>query len=350
MDLTLLGLTPEVEQAFARAVSTREDRARGRDGALALGRVTKIERGFAAVVGATREASLHVPKALSRDPDHAPATGDWVIVSFDKGVVLEVLPRRSKFVRGAAGQRREPQVVATNVDRLFVVMGLDKDFNLRRMERYIVLAEESQAAAVVFLTKAGLVSDASEKEQVARDAAHGVPVHAIDVIAGLGVDAPWQYLARGETAAVIGSSGAGKSTLANFLLGADVQKTGEVRGHDDRGKHTTTRREMFVLPRGGSIIDTPGLRELSMWADADSFLNAFEDVKAVALTCRFSNCTHGAEPGCAVRAAVSEGSLAEERLAAFQRFEEELRAEGRGVSAGRERHSSRKKQGGSGRR
>ncbi len=340
MDLTLLGLTPAVRAAFARASQEWERKGHGRETELELGRVTKIERGFAAVAGSKSEGLLHVPKTLSKDPESAPATGDWVLVSFEKNVVLEVLPRRSKFVRRAAGSKREPQVVATNVDRLFIVMGLDKDFNLRRLDRYIVLAEESQASAVVFLTKAGLVSDAAEKQQAARDAAHGVPVHAIDVVSGIDTATPWQYFAQGETVAVIGSSGAGKSTLANFLLGADVQRTNEVRGHDDRGKHTTTRREMFVLAGGGTIIDTPGLRELSMWADADSFLNAFDDVKELALACRFSNCSHATESGCAVAAAISSGQLSPERLASYRQLEDELRADGR-TSSGRERHSSR---------
>ena len=340
MDLTRLGLTPDVEAAFARAAKEWATKGHGRETELALGRVTKIERGFAAVAGAKSEGLLHVPKALSKDPESTPATGDWVLVSLAKNVVLEVLPRRSKFVRGAAGSKREPQVVATNVDRLFIIMGLDKDFNLRRLERYIVLAEESQAAAVVFLTKAGLVTDAAEKETAAREAAHGVPVHVIDVVSGIETQTPWQYFERGETVAVIGSSGAGKSTLANFLLGADVQRTNEVRGHDDRGKHTTTRREMFVLARGGTIIDTPGLRELSMWADAESFLNAFDDVKELALACRFSNCSHVTESGCAVAAAIASGALAPERLASYRQLEHELRGDGR-PSSGRERHSSR---------
>lgn len=340
MDLNRLGLTPDVEAAFARASKEWESKGHARETELELGRVTKIERGFAAVVGAEREGLLHVPKAISKDPESAPATGDWVVVSFSKNVVLEVLPRKSKFVRGAAGQKREPQVVATNVDRLFIVMGLDKDFNLRRLERYIVLAEESQARAVVFLTKAGLVSDADEKMRSAAEAAPGVPVHAIDVVSGVDPESPWQYFASGETVAVIGSSGAGKSTLANFLLGSQVQRTNQVRGHDDRGKHTTTRREMFVLPSGGTIIDTPGLRELSMWADADSFLNAFDDVKELALACRFSNCSHTAEPGCAVSSAIASGALAAERLASYRQLEDELRGDGK-PSSGRERHSSR---------
>ena len=170
--------------------------------------------------------------------------------------------------------------------------------------------------------------------------AQAVPVHAIDVLAGLGIDAPWRYLSLGSTAALVGSSGAGKSTLANHLLGADVQLTGLVRAHDDRGKHTTSRRELFVLPRGGIVIDTPGLRELSMWADSDSFANAFEDVTALALACRFSNCAHNEEPGCRVRAAITEGLLQAERLASFRQLEGELRTSGR-TSTRPDRHSSR---------
>lgn len=334
MDLKVLGLTSAFEQAFAAA------RAEFPTYECAIGRVTKIERGFAAVVGAEAEGLLHVPKALSKHPESTPATGDWVLVSFAREVVLSVLPRRSKFVRRAAGQRREPQVVAANVDHLFVVMGLDKDFSLRRMERYLVLAAESQASPVVFLTKAGVAEEVEAKLAAAQSMAQAIPVHAIDVLAGLGIEAPWNYLSVGSTAALVGSSGAGKSTLANHLLGADVQLTGLVRAHDDRGKHTTSRRELFVLPRGGIVIDTPGLRELSMWADSDSFANAFEDVTALALACRFSNCAHNEEPGCRVRAAITEGLLQAERLASFRQLEGELRTSGR-TSTRPDRHSSR---------
>jgi ribosome biogenesis GTPase len=221
-------------------------------------------------------------------------------------------------------------------------MGLDKDFSLRRMERYLVLAAESQASPVVFLTKAGVAEDVEAKLKSAQSMAQAVPVHAIDVLADLGIDAPWRYLSVGSTAALVGSSGAGKSTLANHLLGADVQLTGLVRAHDDRGKHTTSRRELFVLGRGGIVIDTPGLRELSMWADADSFANAFDDVTSLALGCRFSNCAHNEEPGCRVREAIAAGQLQEERLASFRQLEGELRAGGR-TSTRPDRHSSRTK-------
>jgi ribosome biogenesis GTPase len=324
--LAQLGLTRSIEAAFEAA------RVGHRGDEVELGRITKIERGFAAVVGAARDGLLHVPKALSKDPVTAPATGDWVLVSFARNVVLEVLPRSSCFVRRAAGNRREPQVVAANVDTLFVLMGLDKDFSLRRMERYLVLAEESRAAAVVFLTKAGVADDVAEKLAQAKAAAHGVPVHAIDVVVGVDVDAPRAYLAPGRTIALTGSSGAGKSTLANFLLGAEVQSTGAVREHDHRGKHTTSRREIFVLPDGGAIIDTPGLRELAMWADADRFEHAFDDVAELALQCRFTNCAHLEEPGCAVRRALTDGTLSADRLASFRKLEEELRSAGRASS------------------
>jgi ribosome biogenesis GTPase / thiamine phosphate phosphatase len=324
--LAELGLNRSIEAAF--------EAAREGYGAepVDLGRITKIERGFAAVVGVSRDGLLHVPKALSKDPVTAPATGDWVLVSFARNVVMEVLPRSSCFVRRAAGNRREPQVVAANVDTLFVLMGLDKDFSLRRMERYLVLAEESRAAAVVFLTKAGVVEDAAGKITEAEASAHGVAVHAIDVVVGVNVEAPRRYLAPGRTVALTGSSGAGKSTLANFLLGAEVQSTGAVREHDHRGKHTTSRREIFVLPEGGAIIDTPGLRELAMWADADTFEHAFDDVVGLALGCRFTTCGHHEEPGCAIRAALADGTLSRERLASYRKLEEELRSGGRASS------------------
>ncbi|NUP12146.1 MAG: ribosome small subunit-dependent GTPase A [Polyangiaceae bacterium] len=318
--LETLGLTAEMAAAF--------DSLAGPD--LALGRVTRVERGFANVVTERMEGAFHVPKGLLRESDkrraldQTPVTGDWVVVSTSRQAIERVLPRTTQFVRRAAGKRDEAQVVAANVDVVFLLMGLDGDFNVRRLERYLTLSSESGAKAVVLLTKAGLCSDVPSRVAEVEAVAPGVVIHPIDVVSGIDVDAPLQHVGPGVTAALIGSSGVGKSTLANFLMGTEVAKTREVRAHDERGKHTTSRRELYLLGGGGIVIDTPGMRELALWGETKSLDAAFPDVVEIALGCRFSDCAHGTEPGCAVRAAVRDGALEATRLASYQALAAEL--------------------------
>jgi ribosome biogenesis GTPase len=290
----------------------------------ACARVIRAERGQVATLGEMGERVSVVPGSLKAG-EGAPTTGDWVVLS-DRGAVLRVLPRRTRFVRRAAGLRTEAQVVASNVDVAFVLTGLDGDFNPRRIERYLTLVAESGARPVVLLTKAAACADREARLTQARDVAPGADVHAIDVVDGIEADAPRAYLAAGVTAAVLGSSGVGKSTLVNHLMGQNVAKTKEVREHDDRGKHTTSRRELHLLPGGGAIIDTPGMRELSIWGDASSLRAAFPDVVDLEAACRFRDCRHAREPGCAVRAAVERGLLAEQRLESYQGLLAEIEA------------------------
>ncbi|MFO0548198.1 MAG: ribosome small subunit-dependent GTPase A [Polyangiaceae bacterium] len=330
MLLDSFGLRPSIADAFGVL----------RGEGLVLGRVVRVERGFAAVQTEDGELTVHVPKSMLRPkgdgpPSSAdrrsgprstppsasltstPVTGDWVAVDARRGAIAEVLPRGACFVRRAAGKRGEPQIVAANVDRVFVLMGLDGDFNLRRLERYLALTKDAGADAVILLTKAGLSSDFEAGLATVRELAAGAPVEAIDVVSGINSDAPLRYLGPGVTAALIGSSGVGKSTLANYLLGADALKTAAVREHDDRGKHTTTRRELFARP-WGVIIDTPGMRELSLHAEPESVEAAFPDIAELGASCRFSDCAHEREPDCAVRKAVEDGTLAPSRLASFK--------------------------------
>ncbi len=319
--LEALGLTEAIASAFeARASGPPSTRGR----TLELGRVSCVERGFATVLTADGEALLHVPKSLVRVASAAPVTGDWVAIDRERGAVELVLPRTTQFVRRAAGKRDEAQVVAANADVLLVLMGLDGDFNLRRLERYLTLASESGAEAVVLLTKASLSTDVDACLQAVREVAPGIRVHAIDVVSGLNADVPRSYLKPGVTLALLGSSGVGKSTLANFLMGEAVLRTREVRAHDDRGKHTTTRRELFVLEGGGIVIDTPGMRELALWGDSASLDGSFPDIAEMALGCRFSDCRHGSEPGCAVLAAVASGAVPASRLASYRALAAEL--------------------------
>lgn len=258
-----------------------------------------------------------------------PVTGDWVALrprsSEGRATIHAVLSRRSVFSRKAAGAVTEEQVVAANADSVFLVCGLDRDFNLRRIERALVLAAESDAEPVVVLNKADLCADPGARMADVRGVAPAVAVHAVSAVTGEGLAGLARYLAAGRTAALVGSSGVGKSTLVNRLLGTDAQATGEVRAHDGRGRHITTRRELIPLAGGGWIVDTPGLRELQLWADEEALPAAFADVDALAAQCRFRDCRHESEPGCAVRDALADGRLPAGRYASFLKLRKELR-------------------------
>jgi ribosome biogenesis GTPase len=266
------------------------------------------------------------------------AVGDWVAVrrlpQDRTGFIELVLPRRSKFSRKAAGEVTAEQVVAANIDTVFLVMGLDGDFNLRRLERYLLTSFESGARPVVLLSKADLADNVSERVKDVQAVAPGVPVHptiavrrafADGAVAEPDVQVVEQYLGVGRTGTLLGSSGAGKSTLINALLGEPVLKTRAVRSHDSRGRHTTRHRQLIVLPSRGVLIDTPGMRELQLWDVSDAARDTFEDIDDLAAGCRFTDCRHQDEPRCAVKAAVSEGKLSAERLASFIKLQDELR-------------------------
>jgi ribosome biogenesis GTPase len=288
-------------------------------------RVLREERGRLLVVTedgerAAEPAGRLVHRATSRLD--LPAVGDWVALRPAAGsgpaVVEAVVPRHNRIVRKAAGEATRPQVLAANVDALLVTMGLDGDFNLRRLERYVALARESEALAVVVLTKADVCADLSARVAQAEAAAPGAPVVAVSAATRAGLVALTPHLPPGRTAALVGMSGVGKSTLVNRLLGAEAQAVRDVRLSDGRGRHTTTRRDLLLLPSGALLVDTPGMRELSLW-DGGS-VAAFEDVASLAGECRFRDCAHRAEPGCAVRAAVLEGRLDAERLVSFEKL------------------------------
>ncbi len=260
-----------------------------------------------------------------------PAVGDWIALqpagpNEEMGRIVDVLPRRGRFVRRAAGTVAEAQVVAANVDVVFLVSGLDHDFNVRRIERYLLAAMEGGAAPVVVLNKADLADDIEQVRETLAPVAGHVPVEVVSARSGQDVDALRQHIGPGKTAAFLGSSGVGKSTLINSLLGRDVQRTAEVRESDSRGRHTTTNRELIVLPGGGLLIDTPGMRELQLWDVSTGLDDAFEDVTAFGADCRFRDCTHDTEPDCAVKAAVAAGRLAAGRLANYQRLRREVLA------------------------
>jgi ribosome biogenesis GTPase len=255
-----------------------------------------------------------------------PAVGDWVVLRLDDGgrcQIRAVLPRTGRFARKAAGETTEEQVVAANVDTVFLVSGLDGDFNPRRIERYLLLAAESGATPVVILNKADVADDVEEAVALVRELAPGVPVLAISAADGRGFEALDPYLQPGKTVALLGSSGAGKSSIVNRLVGSAVLPTRSVRESDSRGRHASVHRQMIALPGGALVIDTPGMRELQLWGVDSGSLETFDDIAALAAGCRFRDCRHRREPGCAVKAAVEAGGLDPARYEHFIKLDDE---------------------------
>ena len=257
-----------------------------------------------------------------------PAVGDWVVIRRRRdeplAAIAAVLPRRSWFSRKMAGTVTDEQVVAANVDVVFIVMALDADFSLRRLERYLLLARESGASPVVLLTKPDLAADLEAQVGAASGVAGELPVHVLSPKRNEGLERVVAYLTPGRTGALLGSSGVGKSTIINRLVGQDVQKTQEVRAADAKGRHTTIHRELVVLPSGGLIIDTPGMRELQLWDVGDAVRETFDDIEALAVGCHFTDCRHRGEPRCAVKDSVAAGALELARLESYLRLQDEL--------------------------
>lgn len=257
-----------------------------------------------------------------------PSVGDWVAISLgdgkQKATIHAIFPRKSKFSRKIAGSKTEQQIIATNIDTAFLVAGLDGDFNLRRLERYLLQVWESGANPVIVLNKADLCDDVQGRRQEVEAIALGVPIVVLSAAKNEGIDSLKPYLKPGQTVALLGSSGVGKSTLTNQLVGKRVQAVGEVRQGDDRGRHTTTHRELILLPSGGLLIDTPGMRELQIWAGDDSLQDTFADINAIASQCRFRDCQHDNEPGCAVQQALKDDTLDYQRFLSYQKLQKEL--------------------------
>jgi ribosome biogenesis GTPase / thiamine phosphate phosphatase len=291
---------------------------------LAPARVAVEHRGAYDVYAEAGELRAEVAPRLrgaARRRADFPAVGDWVALG--GGLIHAVCPRRTKFSRKVAWTEVDEQIVAANVDVVFLVTAFGHDFNPRRLERYLVMAWESGADPVIVLTKSDLADDVAGPVFEAEAVAFGVPIHVASAVTGEGLEAVRAHLGRGRTAALLGSSGVGKSTLVNRLAGTELLTTAEIR-RDGRGRHTTTHRELVLLPGGGLVLDTPGMRELQLWESADGLGEAFTDVEALAARCRFSDCAHGREPGCAVRDAIRRGELPAERYASYEKLKREL--------------------------
>ncbi len=293
-------------------------------------RVAREDRGRYRVLSEAGERGAELAGRMrheARTRLDLPAVGDWVAVrdGGDSDVVVALLPRRTAFVRKVAGDTTEQQIVAANVDTVFVVMGLDENFNLRRLERYLTASWESGATPVVVLNKRDLVEDPEAAIAETEAVAAGAAVVAVSALGEGTLEALAAWLRPGRTVALLGSSGVGKSTLVNALLGAERLETGAVRAADARGRHTTTRRELVPIEGGAVLIDTPGMRELQLWGDESGTASTFPEIMALAAACRFTDCRHDHEPGCAVRAALADGSLDEARFESWQKLQKELR-------------------------
>lgn len=296
-------------------------------------RVTSHRGAHVLVAGAAAhraEPSGRLRQALA--PGERPTVGDWVAIApgarpDDLAIIHHVLPRRTALIRRAAGTRGEPQAIAANVDTFLVVTSANRDASARRLERYLAAIADSRAAAVTVINKVDLCAADELAEVTARlaVAARGLPVLAVSAATGAGLAALTGLLQPGHTIALVGMSGVGKSSLVNRLLGEERQVVAAIDG-DDRGRHATTRRELMALPGGGVLIDTPGMRELGLAEDAGGVAASFGDVLAAAGACRFRDCRHAGEPGCAVAAAMTEGALDPDRLAAFRKLEREAAA------------------------
>lgn len=256
-----------------------------------------------------------------------PAVGDWVLFDYianeNKAIIQKILPRKSKFSRKVAGQQTQEQIIASNIDFAFIVCALNYDFNLRRIERYLSLVWQSGAIPVIILTKSDLCLNLQEKISEVENVAFGVDVHAISNISKDGIGILQKYLVHNKTIVLLGSSGVGKSSLINNLMENDIMKVNELRNGIDKGRHTTTHKQMLILPEGGLIIDTPGIRELQLWDAKDGISQAFSDIEEFAQNCKFSDCTHFNEPDCAVQKAIKDGLLDKNRLENYLKVQKE---------------------------
>ena len=293
-------------------------------------RVVAHHRGLWRLVTAIGECAGRLSGRFAAEalPGEHPVVGDWLAIdradaADGDALIHALMPRKTVFSRRAAGGVGV-QVIAANVDIAFLAAALNNDLNPRRIERYLVAARDSGAAPVVVLTKADLSADAQAEAQAVADIAAGAPMVTLSALTGQGVEQLDRWLQPGVTAALLGSSGAGKSTLLNALAGHELMSTGAVREHDDRGRHTTTHRELFRLPGGALLIDTPGMRELGLVADEAALDDSFADITALIRECKFSDCTHAAEPGCAILAALADDNLSGARWQSYLKLQREL--------------------------
>jgi len=321
MNLVSLGWTPFFESAW-KELNPPAD--------CLPGRVAVVHRDLCSVVTEKGEFDTRVSGKFRRAAGAKstfPTVGDWAVVSFseakDQLKLHALLPRFSRFSRKVPGDTTVEQILASNIDTAFLVTSLDMDFSPRRIERYLTTVYDSGAKPVILLTKPDLNPQAETLKAEMEAAVPTVPVFLINGLTGKGLKALKPHLPKGKTAVLLGSSGVGKSALLNCLLGDEYQDTGEVREKDSKGRHITTHREMFLLPGGAWVIDNPGLREFQLWDSGEGVEEVFDDIEALASDCKFRDCAHGTEPGCAVKKAVEKGTIDAARWASFEKLRKE---------------------------
>lgn len=297
---------------------------------LFIARVTEQHRELYKVMSEYGEMEASVSGKLAYHADDQtsfPAVGDWVMIdrvdgSTGNAIIHHILRRKSVLARQAAGTGNAGQVIAANIDTIFICMSLNSDFSIRRIERYLTIAWDSMATPVIVLTKSDLCIDLPEKLDEIASVSMGVDVISCSSENGDGYEAINAYVGQGKTIAFVGSSGVGKSTLINRLIGQDVLATKIIREDDDKGRHTTTHRQLLRLPNGGIVIDTPGMRELQIYTG--NLSKTFEDIEEIATRCKFDDCSHGTEPGCAIREAVENRTLSEKRFESYLKLQREI--------------------------
>ncbi|MBP3041272.1 ribosome small subunit-dependent GTPase A [Bacillaceae bacterium Marseille-Q3522] len=322
MDINEIGFSEEWDTEYNKWKQSDED---------LIGRVAMEHKNLYKVWTEAGELLCEISGKLSYTATERadyPAVGDWVVlharIAESRGTIYAVLPRKSKFSRKTAGLTTDEQIIAANIDTVFLVQSLNEDLNLRRIERYLLLTWESGANPIIVLTKSDLCGNLPEILEKIETVALGVTVIPISVFANENLAELTPFLQKGKTIALLGSSGVGKSTLTNFLLHEERQAVQSIREADGKGKHTTTHRELFLLPQGCVLIDTPGMREIQLWDSEEGISQTFADIEELASKCRFRDCKHEEEPGCAVKEAIAKNRLSEERFLSYKKLLREL--------------------------